>query len=89
MTNLNQTTEENQFIPTELIEDSKYSKQPRLKIWILLFAVFYVVTAIPAGFFVYSIKNSAGIDIFKKGGGHAFARCIEQAFNPKNLNISN
>lgn len=74
---------------TENIKDLKASKQPRLKVWLLLFATFYIVTAAPLGFIVYNLKNSAGINIFKQGGGHAFARCIDQAFNPKNLNISN
>ena len=88
MTNRAPINDESPLSPSGLKGDNESPKQPRLKIWILLFAVFYIVTAVPVGFVVYSIKNNAGIDIFKKGGGHAFARCIEQAFNPTNLNIS-
>ncbi|TKW61166.1 MAG: hypothetical protein DI628_00620 [Blastochloris viridis] len=88
MTNLPPVPNENNLNPAELMGDIRQPKPPRLKLWILLFAAFYILTAVPAGFVVYTIKNNAGINIFKKGGGHAFAHCIEQAFNPKNLNIS-
>ena len=62
-------------------------KKPK-KIWMALFAVFYVVSVVPVGVVIYTTKSHAGFDVFKPGGVHAFAKCLESSFNPKKINIS-
>lgn len=40
--------------------------------------VLYVVTAVPVGLFVYSIKSDLGINLFQKTGFHSFLQCLRE-----------
>ena len=47
-------------------------------IFFVLFMVFYVVTCVPVGLFIYSMKSDLGINIFSKTGYHAYIECLSQ-----------
>lgn len=40
--------------------------------------VLYVVTAVPFGLFVYSLKTDLGINLFQKTGFHSFVQCLRE-----------
>ena len=42
----------------------------RIVLFTLLFTV-YLLSTVPVGLFLYSMKTAIGIDIFKHGGFHA------------------
>jgi hypothetical protein len=42
--------------------------------------VAYLVSTIPVGLFLYSLKSAAGLDIFSRGGFHAYMQCLETSF---------
>jgi hypothetical protein len=46
----------------------------RVVLFTLLFTV-YLVSTVPVGLFLYSMKTAIGIDIFKHGGFHAYMQC--------------
>jgi K+-transporting ATPase A subunit len=45
---------------------------------ILLALIIYVLTAIPLGMYIYSLKTEKGIDLFKQTGVHSYISCLEQ-----------
>ncbi len=47
--------------------------------WLVAFGVLYVLTVVPVGLFVYTLKMDAGIDLFQRGGFHAYLQCLEAA----------
>jgi hypothetical protein len=47
--------------------------------WLVAFAIFYMATVMPVGLFLYTVKMDAGLDIFKRGGFHAYLQCLEAA----------
>ena len=50
---------------------------PIVDLIILFFlAVFYAVTVVPVGMFIYTTKSNHGINIFSKTGYHAYAQCL-------------
>jgi hypothetical protein len=51
----------------------------RLAAYALLF-VAYLVSTVPIGLFLYSLKTKAGVDIFGRGGFHAYMRCLNTSF---------
>jgi hypothetical protein len=42
--------------------------------------VAYLVSTIPVGLFLYSLKSAAGLDIFSRGGFHTYMQCLETSF---------
>ena len=51
----------------------------RLVLYSLLF-VLYLVSTVPVGLFIYSIKTEVGFDIFRDGGFHTYMRCLNTSF---------
>ena len=47
----------------------------RLALYSLLFAL-YLVSTVPVGLFIYSLKTEVGFDIFRDGGFYAYMRCL-------------
>lgn len=39
----------------------------------------YLASTIPVGLGLYGLKSYMGWDIFKEGGFHTYARCVEKA----------
>lgn len=44
----------------------------------LIFLGLYLVTSIPVGLFLYSLKSDAGINVFSKTGFHSYIYCLEE-----------
>ncbi len=44
----------------------------------VILLVLYLVTSVPVGLFLYSLKSDIGINVFSKTGFHAYMRCLEQ-----------
>ena len=40
--------------------------------------VLYLVTSVPVGLFLYSLKSENGINVFEKTGFHSFMYCLER-----------
>jgi len=51
----------------------------RVGLYALLF-VLYLVSTVPVGLFLYSMKTAVGIDIFTEGGFHTYMRCLSTSF---------
>ena len=51
----------------------------RVGFFALLFAV-YLVSTVPVGLFLYSMKSAIGFDLFKHGGLHAYMQCLSTSF---------
>jgi hypothetical protein len=51
----------------------------RIGIYALLLAV-YLVSTVPIGLFLYSLKTKAGINVFGSGGFHAYLQCLNTSF---------
>ena len=53
-------------------------KAPSRKTWLLLgaFGLFYLVTVVPVGLFLYSLKSNNGVNVFSKGGYHTYLKCL-------------
>ena len=51
----------------------------RFVLYSLLF-VLYLVSTVPVGLFIYSIKTQVGFDIFRDRGFHAYMRCLSTSF---------
>ena len=50
---------------------------------ILFFVIFlvYLISTVPVGLFLYSLKSDIGINVFSKTGFHAYVQCLrEQAY---------
>ena len=50
----------------------------RKGLWITLFLVIYLVTSVPVGLFLYSLKSNANIDVFSKTGFHSYLYCLKE-----------
>lgn len=57
----------------------KTCRKPRYWLWILGFALFYIVSVVPVGLFLYTFKTQLGIDALKYGGFHTYKWCLIQA----------
>ena len=44
---------------------------------VFVFMVVYLVTSVPVGLFLYSLKSEKGIDVFSNTGFHAYMACLE------------
>jgi hypothetical protein len=51
----------------------------RLTLYSALF-VTYLVSTVPVGLFIYSIKTEVAFDIFPDGGLHAYMQCLSTSF---------
>jgi hypothetical protein len=51
----------------------------KIALYALVF-VLYLASTIPVGLFLYSLKSAEGINIFKRGGFHAYLRCLNTSF---------
>ena len=51
----------------------------RITLYTLIFAL-YLASTVPVGLFLYSVKNSVGVDIFQEGGFHTFMHCLNTSF---------
>ena len=51
----------------------------RIALYVILFAV-YLVSTVPVGLSMYSLKTEVGLDIFKEGGFHAYMACLSRSF---------
>jgi uncharacterized protein YqfA (UPF0365 family) len=51
----------------------------RVALYSVIF-VLYLVSTVPVGLFIYSIKTAVGIDIFKEGGFHTYMHCLRTSF---------
>ena len=48
------------------------------KVLIVLFCVvLYIVTAVPIGMFLFTMKMDMGVDIFKRTGFHGYVACLK------------
>lgn len=45
-----------------------------------LIAAAYLLSTIPVGLFLYSLKTAVGFDLFKHGGVHAYMQCLRSSF---------
>jgi hypothetical protein len=52
-------------------------------------AILYLVSTVPVGLFLYSLKTDAGFDIFSPGGYHAYVQCLGNSFRLKNVVAAN
>ena len=41
-----------------------------------LLVALYLVSTVPVGLFLYSLKTQLGLDLFKTGGFHAYMQCV-------------
>ena len=64
----------------------KTCRKPRYWLWILGFFVVYVVSAVPLGLFVYTLKKDFGWNVFNKGGIHSYFYCVRHSFKADDLN---
>ena len=55
----------------------KSLKIARLGALLVVGLVVYVVTAVPVGLFVYTLKTDAGWDVFHRTGFHGYLRCLQ------------
>jgi hypothetical protein len=60
--------------------DSKQSSPMRRASFYALALVAYLISTIPVGLFLYSLKSAAGLDIFSRGGFHAYMQCLDTSF---------
>jgi hypothetical protein len=51
----------------------------KIALFALIF-VLYLASTVPVGLFLYSLKSAEGINIFKRGGFHAYMRCLSTSF---------
>ena len=51
----------------------------RLALYAFLTLV-YLVSTVPVGLFLYSIKTEIGLDIFRPGGFRAYIQCLRTSF---------
>ena len=45
---------------------------------LLSIGVFYLVTSVPVGLFLYSMKSDMGINVFEKTGFHSYVQCLRE-----------
>ena len=51
----------------------------RVGLYAVLVAL-YLVSTVPVGLFLYSLKTEVGLDIFRHGGFHAYMQCLRTSF---------
>jgi hypothetical protein len=51
----------------------------RIGLYSLLLAV-YLLSTVPVGLFLYSLKTAVGFDLFKQGGVHTYMQCLRSSF---------
>jgi len=51
----------------------------RIGFYSLLVAA-YLLSTVPVGLFLYSLKTAVGFDLFKQGGVHAYMQCLRSSF---------
>ncbi|MET0528016.1 MAG: hypothetical protein ABW003_06675 [Microvirga sp.] len=49
---------------------------PRRLTLAALFLALYLLSTIPVGLALYSLKSAEGIDLFKQGGFHTYMQCL-------------
>ena len=54
-------------------------RKPRYWLWLLGFFLFYVLSVMPVGLFLYAMKSEAGINLIRVGGYHRFVGCLSEA----------
>tara|TARA_R110001592_G_scaffold16881_3_gene71423 strand:- start:36260 stop:36517 length:258 start_codon:yes stop_codon:yes gene_type:complete len=53
-------------------------------ILVVVFTIVYLVSSVPVGLFLYSLKSDIGINVFSKTGFHSYVQCLrEQAYKIK------
>jgi hypothetical protein len=40
----------------------------------------YLISTVPVGLFLYSLKTDTGVNIFGRGGFHQYLRCLGKSF---------
>ena len=53
-------------------------KRTRKIFMVILFLAVYLISAVPIGLFLYSIKSNADLNIFTKTGFHAYKTCLQE-----------
>ncbi len=56
-------------------------KNYKRALWVLLFLAIYLLSSIPVGLFLYSLKSDAGLNIFSKAGFHSYMSCLKEQAN--------
>jgi hypothetical protein len=47
--------------------------------WLVAFAVIYLLTVMPVGLWLYTLKMDANLNLLQRGGFHAYLQCLEAA----------
>lgn len=47
--------------------------------WLAVFLVFYLLTVMPVGLFLYALKMDYNLNVFTHGGFHAYLQCLGEA----------
>ena len=48
---------------------------------VILFFIFYLISTVPVGLFLYSLKSNSDLNIFEKTGFHAYISCLQEQVN--------
>ena len=51
----------------------------RVALFAFLFFL-YLISTVPVGLLLYSIKSEVGLDIFRDGGFHTYMQCLQRSF---------
>jgi hypothetical protein len=51
-----------------------------------LLAVLYLVSTVPVGLFLYSLKTKADINLFEHGGFDTYMQCLRTSFELTDMN---
>ena len=51
-----------------------------------LLAALYLVSTVPVGLFLYSLKTHAGINVFEHGGFDTYVQCLRTSFELTDMN---
>jgi len=43
---------------------------------VFTFIVIYLITSVPLGMFLYTLKSELGLNVFKKTGYHGYVNCL-------------
>jgi hypothetical protein len=57
----------------------------RVGLYVLL-AALYLVSTVPVGLFLYSLKTHAGINVFERGGFDTYVQCLRTSFELTDMN---
>lgn len=47
--------------------------------WLTAFAIIYLITVMPVGLWLYTVKMDANLNLLNRGGFHAYLQCLEAA----------